>query len=86
MMNPGWERALDAAVAELRVGGRIAVVDFAGTPWTWFRRWMAANHVRLGDHLLPALRERFEPLVAEENRAYGGLWRYCLFVGQKRPA
>jgi len=34
--------------------------------------------------LLPLLEERFEIKTLEVRRAYGGLWRYFLFVGQKR--
>jgi S-adenosylmethionine-diacylgycerolhomoserine-N-methlytransferase len=81
MMNPGWEEALPRAALELKPGGRIAVVDFAGTPWSGFRRWMACNHVRTEDHLLPALKALFRPLLVQERRAYAGLWRYFLFVG-----
>lgn len=59
----------------------LAVVDFAGSPWSWFRRWMAFNHVRMDAHLLPRLRVLFRPEVAEVRPAYGGVWRYLLFVG-----
>ena len=83
MMNPGWEAALRAAVQDLRSGGRIAVVDFAGTRWGWFRRWMAGNHVRLDDHLLPVLRELFPSGQGQIRSAYGGTWRYFLFLGSR---
>lgn len=82
MMNPGWEEALRTAAAQLSAGGRIAVVDFAGTPWPWFRRWMACNHVRMEAHLLPGLRASFHSEFAEVRPAYGGVWRYLLFVGR----
>lgn len=84
MFNPGWESAIDAAHADLRPGGLIAIVDFHGSPFAWFRRWMGMNHVRLDGHLLPSLALRFEPLLAETPRAYGGVWRYATFIGRRR--
>ena len=36
-------------------------------------------------HLQPMLRRRFVPVVDRLKKAYGGLWRYHLFVGQKEP-
>lgn len=83
MFNPGWEAAIDAAHADLRPGGLIAIVDFHDSPFAWFRRWMGVNHVRLDGHLLPRLRQRFEPLHLETPRAYGGVWRFASFVGRR---
>lgn len=82
MMNPGWDRALRAAARQLQPGGLIAVVDFAGTSWPWFRRWMAFNHVRLEGHLRAALGAAFRPRVDEVRTAYGGMWSYFWFIGQ----
>ncbi len=82
MMNPGWEQALAAAKELLPPGGRIAVVDFGGSRWTWFRRWMGRNHVRLDDHLLPRLQGGFRTEAVRVAQAYGGLWRYFLFLGR----
>ncbi len=61
----------------------MAVVDFHDSPLTLFKQWMALNHVRMEGHLLPELQSRFRPLVCEIRRAYGGLWYYLLFIGQK---
>ena len=83
MINPGWERAVDAALRDLCPGGRLAVVDFHDTPFAGFQRWMGVNHVRMEGHLLPELRARFQPLDSAVHRAYGGLWRYFHFVGTK---
>jgi S-adenosylmethionine-diacylgycerolhomoserine-N-methlytransferase len=83
MFNPGWELAIDAAARDLSDEGLIAVVDFHDTPCAWFGRWMGINHVRMEGHLLPRLRERFEPVYEEERRAFGGLWRYFLFIGRR---
>ncbi len=84
MFNPGWREALTAAHLDLAPGGLVAVVDFHVSPFPWFVRWMAYNHVRLGGHLLPALKAQFTPRHWEIRPAYGGLWSYFLFVGQKK--
>jgi S-adenosylmethionine-diacylgycerolhomoserine-N-methlytransferase len=84
MFNPGCEGAIEQAYDDLKPGGYIAVVDFHDTASNWFRRWMGRHHVRMEGHLLPLLEERFEIKTLEVRRAYGGLWRYFLFVGQKR--
>lgn len=83
MINPGWENALKRAYDDLGEGGQIAVVDFHSTPFGIFRRWMGINHVRMDNHLLPELMEQFKPIHIEVRRAYGGLWRYFMFVGEK---
>jgi S-adenosylmethionine-diacylgycerolhomoserine-N-methlytransferase len=83
MMNPGWERALDCAAEDLRPGGLVAVVDFHDSLRSPFRRWMALNHVRMEGHLLPALQARFRPVRSDLRTAYGGVWRYLLFVGER---
>ena len=82
MINPGWERAVDAALRDLRPGGRLAVVDFHDTPFAGFRRWMGVNHVRMDGHLLPYLEARCRPVARTVRQAYGGGWRYFVFVGQ----
>ncbi len=84
MFNPGWEQALEKAKNDLPVGGLIAVVDFNDTPRSWFRRWMGHNHVRMENHLLPVLSADFSPVYQSVRKAYGGLWSYFLFVGEKR--
>ncbi len=86
MFNPGWEAAIECAREDLSETGQIAVVDFHDTRWSAFRRWMGFNHVRMEGHLLGKLREQFLPREVSIKRAYGGLWRYMLFVGSKRPS
>lgn len=84
MINPGWEEALQRAGADLAPGGQIAVVDFHGSAFGFFRRWMGMNHVRMEEHLLPALEARFATVHKEVRRAYGGLWTYFLYIGLKK--
>jgi len=83
MMNPGWEEALQRAYDDLVEGGEIAVVDFHGSPYGFFRRWMGMNHVRMDEHLVPVLQHRFTSIHLEVHHAFGGLWSYFMFVGRK---
>jgi len=83
MFNPGWEQAVEAAHGDLAAGGCIAVVDFSHSAFGWFTRWMGVNHVRMDGHLWPLLTGRFAPLLDERFPAYGGVWRYGMFLGQK---
>ena len=83
MVNPGWERAVNSALQDLRPGGRLAVVDFHDTPFAGFRRWMEINHVRMDGHLLPHLETRCRSVVRTVHHAYGGGWRYFVFIGQQ---
>ncbi|MFN0078309.1 MAG: class I SAM-dependent methyltransferase [Prosthecobacter sp.] len=84
MFNPGWEQAIDAAWDDLDEGGLIAVVDFSHSRFSWFRRWMGVNHVRMESHLWPHLSRRFTPLLDERFTAYGGVWNYGIFIGRKQ--
>jgi S-adenosylmethionine-diacylgycerolhomoserine-N-methlytransferase len=83
MFNPGWEAAVEQALADLPTGGRIAVADFHDTPSGAFRWWMSQNHVRMEGHLLPFLQSKFRTELLEMHPAWGGLWRYFLYVGRK---
>lgn len=82
MFNPGWEQAIDAARQDLTDDGCVAVVDFSHTRFEWFRRWMGVNHVRMESHLWPCLEEKFAPLMNERLPAYGGVWKYGIFMGR----
>ncbi len=81
MINPGWQQVLAAARDDLAEGGHIAVVDFHRTPSAAFARWMGVNHVRMAGELAPVLETLFRPRLCQERAAYGGLWRYLVFVG-----
>ncbi len=83
MFNPGWEQALAAASHDLAPGGAIAVVDFHDSGLMTFKHWMGLNHVRLDGHLLPHLKSHFSPQEWLVRPAYGGLWTYFIFIGQR---
>ena len=84
MVNPHWKDLILRAKEDLKEGGTIAVVDFHDSRFPLFKRWMNRNHVRMDSHLLPFLREHFEPKKVEIKRAYGGLWEYVLFTGKNK--
>ena len=79
-MIPPFERVLERAQADLRPGGRIAVVDFVdarGPVSLGLRR----SHVQLGPARLEALCRLFRPRRAEVRSL--GLWSYVLFTGER---
>jgi S-adenosylmethionine-diacylgycerolhomoserine-N-methlytransferase len=84
MFNPGYEEAMAAARSDLAPGGCFALVDFHATRFRAFAGWMAVNHVRMEEHLLPALRKNFTPITSELSGAYGGMWHYLKFVGRAK--
>jgi S-adenosylmethionine-diacylgycerolhomoserine-N-methlytransferase len=83
MINPGYDEVIQRCRGDLGDGGVIAVVDFHETRWTWFRKWMGVNHVRMEGQVLNELRQHFHPLVCEVKHGYGDLWRYLTFIGKK---
>jgi S-adenosylmethionine-diacylgycerolhomoserine-N-methlytransferase len=83
MFNPGFEEAIATAHRDLAPGGHIAVVDFHDTRLPLFECWMGVNHVRMNGQLRALLAARFEARNDHLHTAYGGVWRYFLFVGRK---
>lgn len=83
MINPQWKDLLEQAKSDLKPGGYAAVVDFHNSPFQWFKNHMSNHHVRMDGHLIPLLQTLFRPLTLEIRSAYGGIWHYCIFVGQK---
>lgn len=84
MINPGFNHALENAYRDLSPGGMIAVVDFEDSPADRFKYWMKVNHVHMDGHLLPVLNSLFEPLHLSIKKAYGGFWRYFMYIGLKQ--
>jgi S-adenosylmethionine-diacylgycerolhomoserine-N-methlytransferase len=81
MMNPGWDKVLLGAVEGLEPGGLIAAVDFHDSALGFFKWHMSRHHVRMDGHLLPAMAAKCRPEVQTVKSAYGGLWRYFVFIG-----
>ena len=82
LINPGWEQVIESCNRDLSEGGLIAVVDFHDSSLALFRLWMRLNHVRMDAHLAPKLKYHFRTRKLDFNRAYAGLWRYFLFIGE----
>lgn len=79
--------AREAVIAEacrlLRPGGLLGAVDFWSTPWPAFASWMARNHVRFDPAPAEALTAHLRPQLEDVRRAFGGVWRYGLWVGRR---
>lgn len=85
MINPGFESVMRLALRDLGPHGTLAITDFDDTGFGWFRRWMALNHVRMDGQIRAALRDSgLDTLECEQRPAYGGLWRWLLYVGRRR--
>jgi len=92
-MIPDWRRALDNALAVLKPGGTLGVVDFhlpqpEGLANRFWRAWFAHDGVWLSHEHVALLKARLEPLYCDERRVpvpyLPGLRVPCyLFVGRK---
>ncbi len=82
MINPQWAALIARAKQDLKPGGVIAVVDFFDSPFPWFKRHMAKNHVRMDGHLLPVLENLFLPAKVNIKNAYAGVWQYLSYIGR----
>jgi len=91
-MVPNWRRAIDNAIAMLKPGGVLGVVDFhlpAGNIFNaLWRAWFQHDGVWLSALHLPYLRNRLETVACEQRRGavpYLPAVRapYYLFVGRK---
>jgi S-adenosylmethionine-diacylgycerolhomoserine-N-methlytransferase len=87
-MIPDWESVIDCAVRELKATGRIGVVDFrlgnGATAVAGFEQWMTRNHVSIRRPYIEKLSSTFHPLHCVTRKAFGGLWSYYEFVGERR--
>ncbi len=81
MVNPNWENLVLQAKKDLKEDGIVSIVDFDTSKFTWFRRWMQFNHVRMEGHILPFLEQHFTTVKLERHRAYFGLWHYLVYIG-----
>jgi S-adenosylmethionine-diacylgycerolhomoserine-N-methlytransferase len=92
-MIPDWRAAVDNALAMLRPGGLLGVVDFQVAPrcglvHSFWQRWFRHDGVHLDFRHLPYLLERTEPIRCDERRAAvpylpGLRVPYYLYIGRK---
>lgn len=83
MINPQWKNLIKKAYEDLPVGGRIMVVDFYDSKFKFFKNHMSNHHVRMDGHILPELKSNFKTIHESVNNAYGGVWQYFMYVGEK---
>lgn len=83
MINPQWEDLIEKAYEDLAIGGKIMVVDFYHSKFPFFKNHMANHHVRMDEHILPVLKKHFKTNYSAVKSAYGGLWEYFMFIGEK---
>jgi len=86
MINPQWSAILDQAQNDLASGGKLMIVDFHSSKYSFFRKWMARNHVRMEGHMDETLEATFETTFLQIKKAYLGLWNYFLFIAEKKPS
>ncbi len=82
-MTGNIEQCLHCCHQSLRPNGIIAVVDFDSTPSSFFKKWMAVNHVDLSGKLFPHLNHVFRVKFEASKSAYSGMWNYSFFIGTK---
>ncbi len=83
MINPQWKELIQKAYADLPKGGKIMVADFYDSNFGIFKAHMANHHVRMDGHLLPELKKLFKTKHESISKAYGGVWEYFMYVGEK---
>lgn len=87
-MIPNWEDVIRCAARDLKPGGRISVVDFClgegATAIAGFETWMTRNHVHIKRPYVEKLSSVFQPVRCDIRKAFGGLWSYFLFAGERR--
>ncbi|MEM9919637.1 MAG: class I SAM-dependent methyltransferase [Bacteroidota bacterium] len=83
MINPQWKELVDKTYEDLPAGGKIMVVDFHDSALPFFKSHMSNHHVRMDGHLLPELKQRFKTIHSAVKAAYGGVWQYFMYVGEK---
>lgn len=83
MINPQWKDLIRKAYDDLPKGGKIMVADFYDSGFKFFKNHMGNHHVRMDGHLLPELKRLFKTKYEPVKKAYGGLWKYFMYVGEK---
>jgi len=86
MINPGFAEVLRVCRQDLTRTGTLAIVDFHETRFTWFRRWMGVNHVRMDGQILAELNASGMRLeLCAVRSAYGGWWSWLICLAKPSP-
>lgn len=83
MVNSQYAQFILQAFKDLRKGGKIAIIDFHSSRNTWFKKHMKNHHVRMEGHMDELLHKMFQPIHFKKHNAYGGIWKYFFFIGEK---
>jgi len=83
MINPQYAELIEQAAEDLKPGGFAAVTDFHDSRNQWFKDHMSNHHVRMDGQLPPELHRYFSTITEQVRPAYGGVWQYLVYVGQK---
>ena len=81
---PELSKLLTQAAATLNDNGHFACVDFHRSNNEAFKRWIS-HSIPIRTHFpVAALNPFFEEKVLRSKSAYLGIWRYFMYIGQKR--
>lgn len=76
------EHVLEVIQKHLNKNGKLLVVDFDSTPFSWFSKWMKKNHVSFEPDLFELLDESFDVEHKITKKGWFGLYSYSVFLGE----
>lgn len=82
MINPQYIDLIHQSKKDIKAGGYVAVVDFHKANFSFYRKFMKGNHVKLEGQVLPELLANFEPVLCKIKPGLVGVWNYLMFVGK----
>jgi S-adenosylmethionine-diacylgycerolhomoserine-N-methlytransferase len=82
-MSPDYSFIVPYCGKLLNSGGKIAVCDFLGSRFSFYRNFMQSKHVAIENNLPELLRRDFETEYSRVEKAYFGIWNYFTFIGRK---
>lgn len=83
MTHPHSQRLIERATAVMTPRGQMGVVDFHDSVSDAYKRWMGVNHVRMEGELPEYFLRAGLKGEPRFYKAYGGLWRYLRYIGQR---
>lgn len=82
-LMPDYEHVIEQAYKDLCPKGYIAVVDFVETKFKLVHDWFKWHQVQMNEDIIHKLEKRFPDYNLKTSLVFGGLWKYCIFVGKK---